>query len=106
MILRDHRQDTPGRLALHHGGWELLRLLHDEHDLIYASDDGLMMLDFASAHGARRIAQTAAGDVPLAWNPSTRKLAWTSPRLCGLEQGGDTLGLQLCTAVLDSEVEN
>lgn len=101
VILRDHRQDTPGRLDLHHGSWELL-LLHDGHTLIYARDDGLMMLDLVGGGGARRIAQTADGDLPLAWNPSTRELAWTSPRLCGLEQGGDTLGLQLYVATLDS----
>lgn len=75
-------------------------LLHDEGHLIYPSDDGLMLLDLASGR-AHRIRQTAMADLPLTWNPATRLLTWSSPRLCGITEGGNQLGPQQCSAVLD-----
>ena len=101
VILRAKRQGQPGTLDLQRGSWELLSLLQDDGHLIYPSDDGLMLLVLASGR-AHRIPQTAMGDLPLAWNPVTRELAWTSPRLCGITEGGHKLGLQLCMAVLDA----
>ncbi len=100
VILRAHLQGTPGTLDLQRGSWELLHLLHDDGHLIYPSDDGLMFLDLASGR-AHRIRQTAMADLPQAWNPATRELAWTSPRLCGTTEGGNKLGQQWCSAVLD-----
>lgn len=101
VILRMHRRGQMGTLDLQRGSWELLHLLHDDGHLIYPSDDGLMLLELASGR-AHRIRQTAMADLPLAWNPATRELAWTSLRLCGITEGGNRLGLQLCTAVLDT----
>ncbi|QEA12949.1 lysozyme inhibitor LprI family protein [Comamonas flocculans] len=101
LVLRMRRQGQPGTAELQRGGWELQHLLHDQSHLIYPSDDGLMWLDLATGR-AHRIRQTAAGDLPLAWNPATRELAWTSPRLCGITEGGERLGPQRCSAVLDT----
>ena len=100
VLLRTKRRGQPGTLTLQRGSWELLHLLHDEGHLIYPSDDGLMFLELATGR-AHRIRQTAMADLPRAWNPATRELAWTSPRLCGITRGGNKLGPQWCTAVLD-----
>lgn len=100
VILRAHLQGTPGTLDVQRGSWELVHLLHDEGHLIYPSDDGLMLLDLASGR-AHRIRQTAMADLPLTWNPATRLLTWSSPRLCGITEGGNQLGPQQCSAVLD-----
>lgn len=101
VILRAHLQGTPGTLDLQRGSWELAHLLHDDGHLIYPSDDGLMFLDLATGR-AHRIRQTAMADLPLTWNPATRLLTWSSPRLCGITEGGNRLGPQLCSAVLDA----
>lgn len=101
IALRSRRDGVPGSAELHRGSWELLHLAHDQRQIVYPSDEGLMLLD-AQSGVARRIRQTAIADTPLAWNPQTRQLAWASPRQCGMETGGNPLGPQLCVAVLDA----
>lgn len=101
VVLRSHREGVPGTAELHRGSWELLHLVHDERQIIYPGEGALMLLDLADGV-AHRISGTAVGDIPLAWNPKTRQLAWTSPRMCGMDKGDSPIGRQLCTAVLDA----
>lgn len=100
IILRSRRTGQDDTQDLQRGGWELQHLLPDQSHLIHPSDAGLVMVDLD--HGTvRHVQGTAAGDLPLAWNPATRSLAWTSPRPCGLGDDAPGAGLQLCTIVLD-----
>ena len=79
------------------GGFDLGMRRYDNWNLVYPSMDGLL------AHGlgtglTRRIAGTAAADLPLAWAQAAEahRLAWTSTRPCGGAQGAK--GYYLCIA--------
>lgn len=81
------------------GGPELLRLVFDNWHVIYPSMDGLQVFDLRR-ETTRRIAGTTADDLPLAWEPATGTLAWSSPRPCGGAQAS-VGGPFVCIAHLD-----
>lgn len=84
--------------VLAQGSWELTRLAWDARRLIYpGGTEGLLLLDTTTG-SVRRIAGTGADDVPLAWQPDARRLAWLSPRPCGGLPA--SAGLHLCAATL------
>ncbi|HMN20706.1 MAG TPA: DUF1311 domain-containing protein [Ottowia sp.] len=89
-------QRTSRILAM--GSWELARLAWDARRLIYPGGaEGLLLLDTDTGI-TRRIAGTGAGDVPLAWQPDARRLAWLSPRPCGGLPA--SAGSHVCVATL------
>lgn len=64
------------------GGPELLRLVFDNWHVIYPSMDGLQVFDLLR-ETTQRIAGTTVDDMPLAWEPASGTLAWSSPQPCG-----------------------
>lgn len=101
LILRSRLSGSTATRDLHEGSWELRHLLSDDAHLIYPGDEGVMVLDMASG-SARRVEQTTAGDWPLAWQPATRTLVWSSPRMCGMTKASERAARELCHAVLDA----
>lgn len=101
IVLRSQDTGSGATYDVQRGGWELQHLLHDASHLIVPGDTGLVMVDLDGGK-AFRVQGTLAGDLPLAWNPDTRSLTWTSPRPCGPAADTPSAGLQLCTMVLDA----
>lgn len=101
LILRSRLGGSAATRDLYEGSWELRHLLSDDSHLIYPSDEGVMLLDMASG-SARRVEDTTAGDWPLAWQPATRTLVWSSPRMCGMTKTPERAARELCHAVLDA----
>lgn len=98
IFLMSQVQGRPTAQVLAQGSWELARLAWDARRLIYPGGaEGLLLLDTTTG-SVRRIAGTGAGDVPLAWQPDARRLAWLSPRPCGGLPA--SAGSHLCVATL------
>ena len=101
LILRSRLSGTTATRDLQEGSWELRHLLSDDAHLIYPSNEGVMVQGMASG-SARRVEDTTAGDWPLAWQPATRTLVWSSPRMCGMTRTPERAARELCHAVLDA----
>ena len=81
------------------GGPELLRLVFDNWHVIYPAMDGLQVFDL-QRETTQRIAGTTVDDLPLAWEPASGTLAWSSPQPCGGAKASAG-GRFVCIAHLD-----